>query len=130
MVATDRAAVLHVLEENIDFNGPAGQTDSAESIQVHILDWTQPEKFKLDFEPDVIIGADLVYIRDLFPALIETMRLFSTSQTEIYFCSKMRYDRDYLFYNLVKSHDFHVDLVHSDDSLNVNVYLIKNKKCN
>ena len=128
VIATDRASVLHVLEENIDlnWNQGKGQDQIAGELTADILEWTQPKKFQRKFVPDVIIGADLVYIQDLFPALIETLKFFAAmSEIGIYFCSKMRYSRDYLFYELVETHHFQVDLIHSVESLNINIYRIK-----
>merc|ERR1711941_6238 len=124
IVATDRESVIHALQSNIQLN--LGDI-SEKSVDIQVLDWTECNLFKPNFSPNLIVGADLVYVEDLFPSLIKTLQLFTDENAVIYFCSKMRYERDFRFYELLKKEGFVVDLLVSVSERLVNVYQIKLK---
>ena len=127
VIATDRESVLHALQSNVELNCPESSKCS-DFVDVAVLDWVEPTLFDGNIEPDVIVGADLVYIEDLFPALIATLQVFASIETHIYFCSKMRYDRDYKFYELLRTHGFAVEILVAVSEKSVNIYHVKLKR--
>ncbi|XP_066299448.1 protein N-lysine methyltransferase METTL21A-like [Branchiostoma lanceolatum] len=51
---------------------------------------------------DYILGADIVYIEDTFPDLLRTLRHLCDKDTVILLASKIRYERDERFFNMLR----------------------------
>ncbi|CAD6190334.1 unnamed protein product [Caenorhabditis auriculariae] len=112
--ATDQMFALPRLRQNV-------QTNLSPEIQRHCditcLDWFHPENSTDRIQDvEVIIGADLVYNRELFDPLRRTLLAFSTKKTVIFFASKLRYPKDRRFYSKL-SGDFQVEQVFSEKDI-------------
>ena len=87
------------------------------------LTWGQNlDEFEAKY--DVILGADIVYIRETFMDLIKTLKHLSDGKTVILMSSKLRYDRDTEFYQLM-SESFSISEVHYDKIRDIHVYSAK-----
>ncbi|KAJ8320033.1 hypothetical protein KUTeg_001620 [Tegillarca granosa] len=92
-------------------------------IKVRELDWTDDLKdYKPDF--DIILGADIIYIEDLFPDLLKTLLHLSNEKTLILISCHIRYDRDQRFLNMVKE-KFTTTEVYFDKDRNIHIYQAK-----
>ncbi|XP_063717048.1 protein N-lysine methyltransferase METTL21A-like [Symsagittifera roscoffensis] len=123
VIATDRKSVIHALKENVELN--FSDVNSSDSVVVNILDWTEIDtKWEMTFSPDIILGADLVYIDELFDDLLKTLLKVTSKQTVVYFCSKIRYDRDLKFYELLRINGFEFEVLLSVPDKSINIYKI------
>ena len=93
--------------------------DDADFINVAALDWTQD---LTDFGKfDVILGADIVYIEDVFDDLLRTLIHLSRTDTVIYLSCRIRYDRDINFLTKMES-DFEIQEILYDSKTDVKVF--------
>ena len=120
MRLTDLSLALNVLRENIAANQVA-HPDMKTTVSE--LTWGQNlDEFEAKY--DVILGADIVYIRETFMDLIKTLKHLSDGKTVILMSSKLRYDRDTEFYQLM-SESFSISEVHYDKIRDIHVYSAK-----
>ena len=81
------------------------------NITVSTLEWGN-EVSAYDPPFDVILGADVVYIEDVFTKLAKTLDDLSNSDSVILLCCKHRYDRDDRFFQqLLDSGKFTDDII-------------------
>ncbi|NWV18637.1 MT21A methyltransferase, partial [Origma solitaria] len=115
---TDRAAALEFLESNVQANLPPELRPRA---VVKELTWGKD----LDnFPPgafDFVLGADIVYLEETFPELLQTLEHLCSDQTVILLSCRIRYDRDLKFLKMLRDH-FSVYEVHYDSSKDVHIY--------
>lgn len=101
-IATDRKEILeHCTKKNI-----ASVSNEEGNIDAQILDWDSYSSatFTQDHgNPDIIIGADLIYHESGFKPLIETLLGLSWTHTKIVIAGKERYkELNDTFLNLLK----------------------------
>ena len=93
-----------------------------QKISVLELDWTN-----LDNAPhgpfDLILGADLVYNKEYFKPLKDTLIHFMKPGTRCLLAGKIRYPKDRRFYEKLKR-DFHVREVKYEADVDVTVFEI------
>ncbi|XP_078259786.1 protein N-lysine methyltransferase METTL21A [Rhinoraja longicauda] len=118
VTVTDREVTLQFLESNVQDNI---SDDLRGRVRVKELTWG----INLSkFEPagyDIILGADVVYLEETFPALLETLKYLSSERTIILLSCRIRYERDHNFLKMLESH-FAVERVHYDSKRDVHIY--------
>ncbi|XP_033097652.1 protein N-lysine methyltransferase METTL21A-like isoform X2 [Anneissia japonica] len=116
---TDRLEVIDSLTVNVENNFRDGKT----SITVKELEWGKNlEDFSEKY--DFIIGADIVYIKESFTALLHTLSELSQPNTKVLLSCRIRYQKDLDFLKMLKS-KFSVDEVHFDKTKCIHIYLAK-----
>lgn len=124
VTVTDREVALQFLESNVQDNI---SDDLRGRVRVKELTWGVNLS---KFEPasyDVILGADVVYLEETFPALLETLEYLSSEQTTILLSCRIRYARDHDFLMMLGSH-FAVERVHYDSKRDVHIYKAQKTK--
>uniref|UniRef100_A0A8C6V396 EEF1A lysine methyltransferase 3 n=1 Tax=Neogobius melanostomus TaxID=47308 RepID=A0A8C6V396_9GOBI len=85
---TDLPVALPPISANVGANTPSGGWPSL------------PPHFPSDW--DLVLGADIIYIPETFPLLIETLVHLCRSGTVVFFCSKMRKEhRTHIFMRII-----------------------------
>ena len=96
------------------------QNLNTSSVDVRELEWGQDvSPFKPPF--DYILGADIVYIEDTFPQLLQTITELSDRRTVVLLSCKIRYKRDRNFLGLL-TEKFEISKVHYDESVDIYIY--------
>ncbi|KAM6893580.1 protein N-lysine methyltransferase METTL21A-like [Xenentodon cancila] len=115
---TDREPALDFLSANVRTNLP---THFQESVVVSELSWGEG----LDRYPsggfDLVLGADIVYLEDTFPALMRTLEHLCSDSTVVLLACKIRYERDTDFLSMLRRR-FSVQDVYYDEQRDVHVY--------
>ncbi|WAR10867.1 MT21A-like protein [Mya arenaria] len=94
--------------------------ESLDRVSIQPLDWTKDlASFSQTF--DVILGADIVYIEEVFEDLLKTLIKLSRKDTLILLSCRIRYDRDTRFLERLKEH-FVVEKILYSDKMDVNLY--------
>lgn len=116
---TDRLEVLDYLTETVHKNLPS---EYLTQTTISALDWTKDvDKFNPSY--DVIIGADIVYIEEVFNDLLKTLTVLSTKETVILLSCRIRYDRDTNFLSRLEE-TFTVTKILYDKTKDVNLYRV------
>ena len=104
-----------MIETNIHINHK-----SLTNVNISIVqyEWGKPLPSSLTPPYDVILGADIIYIEDSFPDLIESMKTLCDSDTLILLSAQERYDRVKRFKNSLKNY-FKCILVYSEDTVDI-----------
>ncbi|XP_053386773.1 protein N-lysine methyltransferase METTL21A-like [Mercenaria mercenaria] len=114
---TDREEVLQYLQTTVKSNLPGA---IYKNTQILPLDWTRDlDKFHTTY--DVILGADIVYIEEVFDDLLSTLIQLSNKETVILLSCRIRYDRDTNFLNRLEDHFDVVKVLYSKEK-DVNLY--------
>lgn len=124
VIATDKH--VDMIEKNIHIN-----QKSLINVNISIVqyEWGKPLPSSLTPPYDVILGADIIYIEDSFPDLIESMNTLCNSDTLILLSAQERYDRVKRFKNSLKN-CFKCILVYSEDSVDIyQLTRINNNHC-
>lgn len=126
MTVTERKVALEYLNKVVKKNlGDDVTKDGVRVIKVQELDWTDNLKdYKSDY--DIILGADIIYIEDLFPDLLKTLSHLSNENTIILISCHIRYDRDQRFLNMMNE-KFTTKEVYFDKERNIHIYQAKKK---
>ncbi|XP_067254882.1 protein N-lysine methyltransferase METTL21A [Chanodichthys erythropterus] len=123
---TDREPALEFLTANVRENIPPCQQ---EAVRVSELTWGE----NLDLYPpgsfDLILGADIVYLEETFPALLQTLEHLSTEDTVVMLSCRIRYERDERFLMELRQR-FSVQEVHYDSQRDIHIYKAVKKKTN
>lgn len=102
---TDMPVVVPELERTIKFN-------HLKNISVKALDWLQPTDYETMGTFDLIIAADIVWVVELIPALVNTISCLCKGETIMYLAHQTRSQiADDLFFNLVQENQFQVQIV-------------------
>ncbi|XP_038643296.1 protein N-lysine methyltransferase METTL21A isoform X2 [Scyliorhinus canicula] len=118
VTVTDRGVALQFLESNLRENIPPDLRSRARARE---LSWgVDLHQFKAG-SYDVVLGADVVYLEETFPALLETLEYLSSEQTTILLSCRIRYERDQNFLQMLGSR-FAVEKVYYDTEKDVHVY--------
>uniref|UniRef100_A0A3Q2QFE6 Protein N-lysine methyltransferase METTL21A n=1 Tax=Fundulus heteroclitus TaxID=8078 RepID=A0A3Q2QFE6_FUNHE len=114
---TDREPALEFLSANVNANLPPRSRDS---VVVSDLTWGQGlERFPGGF--DLVLGADIIYLEETFPALLQTLEHLCSDTTVVLLACKIRYERDTYFLSMLR-HRFAVEEVHYDKDKDIHVY--------
>ena len=86
-------------EHNLQLN--SHNLDPKRPVAVHKLEWGQDVS---EFQPpyDILLAADVVYIEESFPLLIQCVDSLSSVDTTILLSYKYRYERDARFLRLLE----------------------------
>ncbi|CAL8288696.1 unnamed protein product [Lota lota] len=115
---TDREPALELLSANVRANVPA---DLQGSASVSELSWGSGlERFPAGGY-HLVLGADIVYLEETFPALLGTLDHLCSDVTAVLLACKIRYERDSRFLDLLRK-GFSVDEVHFDRQRDIHVY--------
>ncbi|MEQ2256233.1 Methyltransferase-like protein 21A [Ilyodon furcidens] len=115
---TDREAALEFLSANVNANLPP---QSRDSVAVLELTWGQGlERFPVGGF-DLVLGADIIYLEETFPALLLTLEHLCSDSTVVLLACKIRYERDTNFLSMLQ-HQFAVEEVHYDKDRDIHVY--------
>lgn len=115
---TDREAALELLSANVDANLPPRCRRLA---VVSELTWGQGLERFPEGGFDVVLGADIVYLEESFPALLRTLEYLCSERSVVLLACRIRYERDRAFLRML-GRGFAVDLVHYDKDRDVYVY--------
>ncbi|KAG8129533.1 hypothetical protein E2320_016206 [Naja naja] len=116
---TDLPVALKQIEENVHRNLPA---QCIARTRVCALSWGLDHK---DFPQnyDLILGADIVYLKDTYPLLIRTLQHVCGAQSIIYLSSKMREEHSTaLFFETLLPMHFTTKLTFRNETENINIY--------
>ncbi|KAG5274869.1 hypothetical protein AALO_G00141040 [Alosa alosa] len=118
---TDLPLAVPQLQSNVSANTPSGGWPSVEPTVVP-LSWGQDQKnFPSDW--DLVLGADIVYLSDTYPLLLETLTHLCEDGAVVYLSSKMRKEHGTpCFYDDDLPQKFQVELVQRDQEQNINIY--------
>lgn len=71
------------------------------NVSVSVLEWgSKVESFRPPF--DVVLAADVIYIEESFPALIQTLAELGDPSSLVLLACKYRYERDKRFFELLR----------------------------
>ncbi|XP_067170045.1 EEF1A lysine methyltransferase 3 [Apteryx mantelli] len=118
---TDLPVALEQIRENVRRNVPA---TLAPQPRVRALSWGLDHgAFPSGY--DVVLGADIVYLRETFPLLLGTLRHLCGPRSVAYLASKMRREHGAgLFFDTLLPQHFLAELVHRDEEQNINIYRV------
>lgn len=124
---TDLPLAVSQLQTNVTANTPPGGWPAGEPI-VAPLSWgLDQESFSSDW--DLVLGADIVYLANTYPRLLETLSHLCKDGAVAYLSSKMRREHGTPnFYENDLPQKFHVELVKRNQEQNINIYRIINRK--
>ncbi|XP_008282904.1 protein-lysine methyltransferase METTL21B isoform X2 [Stegastes partitus] len=118
---TDLPLALSQLEVNVSANMPSsGWPSSPPSVLP--LSWGEDHmNFPSDW--DLVLCADIIYLPETYPLLVETLTHLCKNGASVYLSSKMRKEHETpSFYEEHLPSRFNVELVHRDDKQNNNIY--------
>ncbi|XP_007432710.1 EEF1A lysine methyltransferase 3 isoform X2 [Python bivittatus] len=121
---TDLPVALKQIEENVHRNLPV---QCMARTRVCALSWGLDHK---DFPQnyDLILGADIVYLKDTYPLLIRTLQHLCGAQSTIYLSSKMREEHStVLFFETLLPVHFTTKLAFRNEAENINIYKVTSK---
>lgn len=94
-------------------------------VRVEELDWTENlQRYAQPF--DVILGADVIYIKETFSHLLKTLLHLSDSDSLVLLSCRIRYDRDTDFLTLLEE-KFTVTLIFKEKERDIHIYSAKKK---
>ncbi|XP_066513265.1 protein N-lysine methyltransferase METTL21A-like [Hoplias malabaricus] len=115
---TDRKPALEFLSANVRENIPL---DLQGAVQVSELTWGEGLELYPSGGYDLILGADIVYLEETFPALLRTLEHLSSESTEVLLSCRIRYERDQRFLSMLGTL-FSVQEVHYDQQRDIHIY--------
>ncbi|XP_063149863.1 EEF1A lysine methyltransferase 3 isoform X2 [Candoia aspera] len=121
---TDLPVALKQIEENVHQNLPV---QCMAQTRVCALSWGLDHK---DFPQnyDLILGADIVYLKNTYPLLIRTLQHLCGAQSTIYLSSKMREEHStVLFFETLLPVHFVTKLAFRNEAENINIYKVTSK---
>ncbi|XP_061583440.1 EEF1A lysine methyltransferase 3-like [Cololabis saira] len=118
---TDLPLALPQLQANVLANMPTSGWPSSPPT-VLPLSWGEDHmKFPSDW--DLVLCADIIYLPETYPLLVETLGHLCKNGAVVYLSSKMRKEHGTPgFYEKYLPRRFNVELVHHDDKQNNNIY--------
>lgn len=124
---TDLPLALPQLQANVSANMPSSGWPSAPPT-VLPLSWGEDHmNFPSDW--DLVLCADIIYLQETYPLLVETLAHLCKNGAVVYLSSKMRKEHKTPgFYEEYLPSRFDVELVHRDDKQNNNIYRAALKK--
>lgn len=124
VVITDTSEALNFTLENVNKNIDC--SNSSCNCKVEVLHWGKDLEKWTDKSWDIILGADIVYVKDTFPQLLETLvKLTETNKSTCVLLScRIRYQRDIDFIELLKT-EFNVVEILFDEERDVKLFKAK-----
>ncbi|XP_070570384.1 protein N-lysine methyltransferase METTL21A-like [Ptychodera flava] len=120
VIITDRKMALGQLQENVDENFKTTEKHLRNRIHVQELHWGQNlQEYPRPF--DLVLGADIIYIKETFPDLLKTLIHLSDCDTVILLSCKIRYEKDSNFVESLKEY-FQVMEVRYDADRDVRIF--------
>lgn len=118
---TDLPLALPQLQANVSANMPSSGWPSA-LPSVLPLSWGEDHlNFPCDW--DLVLCADIIYLPETYPLLVETLAHLCKGGGVVYLSSKMREEHGTPgFYEECLPSRFNVELVNRDDKQNINIY--------
>ncbi|XP_023279481.1 EEF1A lysine methyltransferase 3 [Seriola lalandi dorsalis] len=118
---TDLPLALPQLQANVSANMPSSGWPSPPPT-VLPLSWGEDHKnFPTDW--DLVLCADIIYLPETYPLLVETLTHLCKNGAVVYLSSKMRKEHGTPgFYEECLPSRFSVELVRRDDQQNINIY--------
>ncbi|XP_056131216.1 EEF1A lysine methyltransferase 3-like [Lampris incognitus] len=118
---TDLPLAVPQLKANVSANMPITGWPSV-TPTVLPLSWGQ-DQLSFPSNWDLVLGADIVYLTETYPLLLETLVHLSKNGAVVFLSSKMRKEHGTPgFYEENLPDRFHVDLVRCDVNQNINIY--------
>ncbi|KAJ8255228.1 hypothetical protein GJAV_G00202540 [Gymnothorax javanicus] len=115
---TDREPAMELLQTNVQDNIPPEQQGA---VVVSELTWGQGlERYPVGGY-DIVLGADIVYMEETFPALLQTLEHLSSERTLVLLSCRIRYDRDIAFLDMLRQR-FSVEEVHYEPQRDIHIY--------
>ncbi|KAK1151052.1 EEF1A lysine methyltransferase 3-like [Acipenser oxyrinchus oxyrinchus] len=116
---TDLPTALKQIQLNVSSNMPAGCRNFP---RVRALAWGKDHHdFPSDY--DLVLGADIVYLQDTYPALLRTLDHLCGEGTTVYLSSKMRREHGaVVFYEEQLPRYLEAELVHRNDCENISIF--------
>ncbi|XP_026157995.1 protein N-lysine methyltransferase METTL21A [Mastacembelus armatus] len=115
---TDREPALDFLSANVKTNLPP---DLQGSVVVSELTWGESlERYPADGF-DLVLGADIVYLKDTFVPLLQTLEHLCSDTTVVLLACKIRYERDTNFLYMLKQR-FRTEEVYYDKQRDIHIY--------
>lgn len=127
MTLTDLPLALPQLQANVSANMPSSGWPAALPI-VLPLSWGEDH---MNFLPDwdLVLCADIIYLPETYPLLVETLTHLCKNGAVVYLSSKMREEHETpRFYEECLPSRFNVELVSRDDKQNINIYRASPRK--
>lgn len=121
MTVTDLPSAVSQIERNIAANMPlSGWPSGAPAVSA--LEWgLDHSRFSSSW--DFVLGADIIYLPETFPLLLDTLVHLCRDGAVVYLASMMRREHGAQdFYDCVLPQMFSVELVHRDPESNINIY--------
>ncbi|NP_001290976.1 protein N-lysine methyltransferase METTL21A [Esox lucius] len=115
---TDRKPALDFLAANVKENIPP---DQLAAVEVSELIWGQGLERYPEGGFDIVLGADIVYLEDTFPSLLQTMNYLCSNSTVVLLACRIRYERDTKFLNMLKQ-NFMVQEIHYGKERDIYIY--------
>ncbi|KAK3266488.1 hypothetical protein CYMTET_24888, partial [Cymbomonas tetramitiformis] len=106
VTVTDLKGNLPLLKRNSD--------KVSSGIQVEELTWGEQLSSTLQAPYDVVVGCDIMYIREAVPALISTLELLADKTTRIYLAYGRNRFAEELFFEGIEGIFFMKDIPESD----------------
>ncbi|XP_069107770.1 protein N-lysine methyltransferase METTL21A-like [Argopecten irradians] len=117
---TDLDEALDYINEVVDDNI---KSIPGLEVRVQSLDWTKDwPDYSADY--DIVLGADIIYIEELFDDLLKTFLQVCHENTKVLLSWRYRYDRDKQFLEMMRQH-FTLEEIFYDSSRDVKIYLGK-----
>ncbi|XP_051865699.1 EEF1A lysine methyltransferase 3-like isoform X2 [Pristis pectinata] len=116
---TDLPRALKEIESNISVNVPSSCIHCS---RVRALSWGHNHTwFPGDY--DFVLGSDIVYLPEIYPLPVRTLRHLSAQSATVYLSSKMRREhRTISFYEEILPQHFQCRLLHRNEEQNINLY--------
>ncbi|XP_066544766.1 protein N-lysine methyltransferase METTL21A [Amia ocellicauda] len=115
---TDRQPAMGLLRSNVVANLPP---DLQGAATVSELTWGEGLHRYEAGGYELVLGADIVYLEETFPALLATLEHLGAARGVVLLSCRLRYERDHAFLGLLR-HRFSVTEVFHDAPTDVRVY--------
>ncbi len=124
VIITDTSKALECTKENVKRNFLSENDETfIEKCMVEELCWGQNMERWNGRKWDLIIGADIVYIKETFNELFETFKVLTeaNNKAKIILSCRIRYQRDIDFFDLLRT-QFSVKEIHYDTVYDVKIF--------
>ena len=111
-----------VKEDNSCTNDLCREDHSLDTVSppvIQELDWCDRTSELLSRKWDFVIGADVIYIKETFVDLLETMKHLDTGA--IFLSCRLRYDKDWEFIGMTKPY-FIVEELFYDENRDIHIF--------
>lgn len=127
MTLTDLPLALPQLQANVSANIPSSGWPTTLPI-VLPLSWGEDHK-NFPSEWDLVLCADIIYLPETYPLIMETLAYLCKKGAVVYLSSKMRQEHGTPgFYEKCLPSRFNVELVNREDTQNINIYRARPRK--